>query len=489
MRRVLVLALSLAALLAPAAAAASPPSLVVKGNRLLDARTGATFVPRGVNWPSFEYACAYGYGYSNEAGPGSVGPTAAQAALIASWHANTVRVPLNEDCWLGSSGMPAGGLTATGYQNAVAAWVDKLGEAGLAVILDLHWSAPVGFPALGQRMMADDQAPAFWTSVANRFKANPGVMFDLFNEPYSRSFEGGPNFPLSWSCWREGGCIAPQQNDEEEPFNNVVFKVTGMQAMLNAVRGTGATQPVLLGGLDYANDLRGWLASRPADPGLVASFHNYDGQRCETVACWNAEIAPVAAKVPVITGEFGETDCSEAHDNSYMEWADSHGVGYLMWQWVVLGPSELASPPCRSLRIISDTAGTPAFPNGTALRNHLAALAGEVLAPGGPSAPGPGAAADRTAPTLRGISVRRQHGKLRLTLTLSEPATVSLKLARRNGHRFRQVAASQRRLGAGKQQLTVTRKRLTAGRYRLTLRATDASGNRSGTRVIGFRLG
>jgi len=47
-----------------AAATASPPSLRVDGNQLVNSSTGARFVPHGVNWPSFEYACSFGYGYS-----------------------------------------------------------------------------------------------------------------------------------------------------------------------------------------------------------------------------------------------------------------------------------------------------------------------------------------------------------------------------------------------------------------------------------------
>ena len=91
---------AVACLVLPAAAGAAP-KLKVAGNKLVDARSGQTFVPRGVNWPSFEYACSDGYGYSNVASAEKVGPDAAGAALIASWHINTVRSPLNQDCWLG----------------------------------------------------------------------------------------------------------------------------------------------------------------------------------------------------------------------------------------------------------------------------------------------------------------------------------------------------------------------------------------------------
>jgi len=208
-RRSIPLLLSIAALLLLGAGPSSAaPAPTVSGNRLVDATTGATFVPRGVNWPSFEYACHYGYAYGNEAGPATVGPTDEQARLIASWHANVVRVPLNQDCWLGDDGHPAGGLTATGYRDAVADWVGKLHAAGLVVILDLHWSGPNGVAADGQRMMGDDRSPAFWSSVAARFKDDRSVLFDAFNEPFSQSFDDGTTVPLDWGCWRDGGCPA-----------------------------------------------------------------------------------------------------------------------------------------------------------------------------------------------------------------------------------------------------------------------------------------
>ena len=96
-----------------------------------------------MNWPSFEYACSDGYGYSNAASAEKVGPDAAGAALIASWHINTVRIPLNQDCWLGDDGLPRFGK-ASGYRAAVKRWVSTLHDADLAVVLDLHWSGPAG---------------------------------------------------------------------------------------------------------------------------------------------------------------------------------------------------------------------------------------------------------------------------------------------------------------------------------------------------------
>ena len=63
-----------------------------------------------------------------------------------------------------------------------------------------------------------------------------------------------------------------------------------------------------------------------------------------------------------------------------MDWADQHGVGYLMWAWWVLPDTN-----CSTLTVLADTKGTPAAPNGTALKAHLAGLAPKISLGGGTS--------------------------------------------------------------------------------------------------------
>lgn len=354
----------------PAQATEPAPTPAVQGNRLVDTRTGATFVPHGVNWPSFEYACWQGWGYSAAIADG-------EEQVMASWGINAVRLPLNQDCWLGLQGSPKGtGRTAEGYRAAVESWVRRLNAAGIVVILDLHTSAPAGHPARWPHAMADAQSATFWTSVAGRFATNPSVMFDLFNEPYSRwnDATGAWQFQLTWTCWRDGGCAAPVEDDytDVDDYSGATYPVQGMAGLVAAIRAAGAPQPVLLGGLDYSNDLRGWLANRPTDPQLVAAWHNYPGQRCHTQACWEAEIAPVAAVVPVVAGEFGQTDGGSGFLTGFMTWADAHGIGYLPWAWWDVPASEdLAN----SRYALIDSALQPKAPAGTAFHDHLAGLA------------------------------------------------------------------------------------------------------------------
>jgi endoglucanase len=353
-------------------------SIAISGNHFVNG-SGETVQLVGVDRTSPEYACFYGYAYSN-------GPIdASDAAAIATWHANAVRIPLNEDCWLGINGQPSNAdspqppLTQAGYQQAVEQYVSDLNADGIYAILDLHWSAPGSVPANGQRPLPDEHSKVFWESVASAFKSNPAVLFDAFNEPFSPAANGNLNYPVSWSCWKNGGCEVPDANDQETVNGAQTYHAVGLQTIVDAIRSTGARQPILLGGLSYANELNEWLTYEPTDPDhqLAASFHNYLGESCDSESCWSSTIAPLAEHVPVVTGEFGEEDCPVGggddpsdFDNRYMNWADQHGVSYLAWAWVELENTE----PCGSLFMLTAT-GEPAQPNGVALHDHLASLA------------------------------------------------------------------------------------------------------------------
>jgi len=361
-------------------------SIAISGNHFVNG-AGATVRLLGVDVPGTEYACDEGWGYAQ-------GPlTVASAEAIASWHADAVRVPLNEDCWLGLNHQPSYG-TQAGYQEAIETWVADLHAAGLYAILDLHWSAPGSNNSDGQRPMPDDHSVAFWTSLASAFKGDPAVVFDAFNEPYSPAANGNSSLMVSWDCWLNGGCSVPVANQNGLIDDNVTYVAVGMQAVVDAIRATGADQPIILGGLSYANDLSGWLAHEPVDPEhqLAASFHNYYGESCDTTSCWGTTIAGVAADVPVVTGEFDQGyDCADpptfeglnTFDDTFMNWADDTGVSYLAWGWWVLGN---ASTPCSSLgdpgdnyALISDYGGSAVSPDGTNLFSHLALLAGGGL--------------------------------------------------------------------------------------------------------------
>jgi hypothetical protein len=294
------------------------------------------------------------------------GPTGSAAvAAMAAWHINAVRLPLNEDCWLGINGLDPS-VSGEAYRHAIEKYVETLQSHGLIVILDLHWAAPGAHLANSQWPMADAaHAPEFWSSVAKAFKTNHGVIFDLFNEPYI----------TSWGCWLTG-CTTPY----DDSGTTVIYQTAGMQQLVNAVRSTGATTPLMLGGLAWASNESEWLASEPKDPDhqLIVSFHTYNFSGCNTRACWNTTIAPLAKTVPVVSGEIGENGCTDTYIDTYMPWADAHGISYLGWTWDSTGaPSHWSCSSGPAL--IKNYAGTPTA-YGVGLKDHLAALAAAALA-------------------------------------------------------------------------------------------------------------
>ena len=330
---------------------------VVEGNRIVDARSGREFVPRGVNWSSFEYACAQGWGMSSLDTQVARDPAAAQATSIARWGANTVRLPLNQDCWLGTRGAPVSDQyverTVEGYRKDVHDLVTALNNEGIVVILDLHSRKRIGQPEFGNLAMPDSESIAFWTSVGTAFFDNPSVMFDAFNEPYSRYNASSTRylFDLTWKCWRDGECRAPIDDDQTATTARVTYPVQGMAAMVSAIRNTGATQPILLSGLDYANDLEHWLEFAPDDDQLVAAFHAYDFKECNTEKCWDDVIAELADSVPVLTSELGAEDPTDGFVTDYLAWADEQNLGALFWVW--------ADHPSDPMALVLDDKGRP----------------------------------------------------------------------------------------------------------------------------------
>jgi len=190
------------------------------------------------------------------------------------------------------------------------------------------------------------ESPAALQAIANAFKNDPKTIIGLQSEPHG----------ISWACWKNGGSSC-----------SVGYAALGMQGALDAVRATGATNVVTASGIDYANNLSQWLTNRPSDSlgQLMAETHIYGGNACASTSCFDTNVAPVAAQVPVVFGETGETydasSCGTTNIATFMNWADAHGVGYEAWVWDTWGD-------CGSL--ISDFNGTPANAFGQWVRNH-----------------------------------------------------------------------------------------------------------------------
>lgn len=311
-------------------------SLSVSGNQILDAN-GKAVLLRGVCRPSFEW---------NPLGESS---SLADYQLMASWGANVVRLSTNQDFWLAGASTHSANYPATIDQQV--AWIK---QAGMYVIIDLHWSDTGNLGLAGaQQLMADSNSVTFWSQVAARYKNDPSVLFELYNEPHD----------VAWSVWLNGGSSGS-------------FTVAGMQQLYNAVRATGANNVVVIGGLNWAFDLSGVSAGYAVTGTNIAYAthpYDYDGKQ---VADWDTAFGNLAAKHPVIMTEFGQYCASDSYVADLLAYATSKGIHWTAWAWYVSG--------CEFPSIISDWKGTPTSLVGVLVKNALSSSA-KPVAPGSSS--------------------------------------------------------------------------------------------------------
>ena len=136
------------------------------------------------------------------------------------------------------------------------------------------------------------------------------MIFDLFNEPFP---DNNHKTTAAWNCWKYG------THPIYCPLGTagLNYHAAGMQDLVNAVREVGASNVIMVGGIQYAATLDQWKDYVPKDPlkELVASWHPYNNSFCSDFTCWFIEVLPVMKSYPVIAGEIGENDGEDLHDS------------------------------------------------------------------------------------------------------------------------------------------------------------------------------
>jgi len=213
---------------------------------------------------------------------------------IDQWHANVIRLPVRDDFWFGVGPWQKKGEGGISYRQLVDDTVEFANSRGAYLVLDLHKFGP-----------PTDDDVKFWKDAAVRYKNHPGVIFELFNEPHS----------MSWKVWRDGGLLHGPENahiDLNAKENNEADdddeRTPGMQALVDAVRSTGARNLVIAGGLDWGYNLSGTvkdfpLHDPPGNDGIMYSSHIYPWKKD-----WQINTLDAAAKYPIFVGEVGCPD-------------------------------------------------------------------------------------------------------------------------------------------------------------------------------------
>lgn len=248
-------------------------------------------------------------------------PSATEIAQTRVWGSNVVRVPLNEAEWLNTC--PSSPTNDSTYPGFVDSEVKAITSRGMLAILDLHWNVTGTCTAASQQAMADAAyAPRFWSVVAARYKTNPLVAFDLYNEPHD----------ISDAVWLNGGTAT---------YGGRSFKAAGMQQLYNAVRATGATNLVFASGNAWGARP---AATRVKGTNLVNAIHAYPCGQGLTQACTaTTSLDPtptlnlwstVATSSPVMVTEFGFPNRnSGTFIGNVIAAAKARGWGWSAFSW------------------------------------------------------------------------------------------------------------------------------------------------------------
>ena len=200
------------------------------------------------------------------------------------------------------------------YLQAMDTAVTWANQEHMNVILNLQSEAATN------EMMATDPSISFWQIVANRYKSNQHVFFDVFNEP--RDF-------YDWNLWQSGGI-----------FNGIRY--VGMQQLVDTIRATGAENLIFVQGqgagesFDYANFQSHLLHST----NLVYSIHPYLSTtqhltQQDWMQWWGQSVESL--NVPFVVGEWNETPASGCVTNApvivpiFLRYIQRLNIGLIAW--------------------------------------------------------------------------------------------------------------------------------------------------------------
>ena len=249
-----------------------PKELRVVGNQLQTA-AGKPVWLQGVAVPSMEWSA------------GGEHILESIDVAIKEWKANCIRLPVRDDFWSGHGPWQNDG--GAKYRQLVEDAVNACAGQGAYLVLDLHvYRAPLEAHA------------QFWKESAGRFKNHPAVLFDIINEPHD----------ISWEVWRNGGKVTDEKKASKVVAENKealrTVETIGMQKLLEVIRGVGAKNIIIAGGLDWAYDLSGVLKGFALEDrdgnGIMYSSHVYPWK-----SDWQGKFLDAAAKYPIFVGEVG----------------------------------------------------------------------------------------------------------------------------------------------------------------------------------------
>ncbi len=285
-------------------------------------RNGTAYKIRGLVRPSMEWDCA-GFAITRE-----------DIKRMKTWKPNAIRLGVKDTLWNGGA---TGAATCNGgaYQKEVKRVISWILQEGIDVILDLHYVG--GMPS--------DANGTFWDTISkDSFFKDGRIIYELYNEP-----SGDFTTLRNW-----------------------------MDSTAKKIRASGATNLILVSGVDYTYDISGYVGNPITGQGALAYVtHPYifkpalpgDGPSFLTPAQTLPVIATEFgdAKVPEMGRDIPPTQCTAGTYSDYITKFEGAGMSWTSWAWIV------DAWGCGFPQLISDYSGTPNG-IGTPVKSSLTSL-------------------------------------------------------------------------------------------------------------------
>ncbi|MFN8370348.1 MAG: glycoside hydrolase family 5 protein [Bacteriovoracaceae bacterium] len=177
------------------------------------------------------------------------------------------------------------------FNNHLKPLVDDLTRKGIYVIVDLHYVSDYD--------KVTKEVEEFWTFMAPKFKDNPHVLYEIFNEPIR---------PDSWSTWKK--LIA--------------------DPMYTLIRKHAPDNLILIGGPFWSSHIEEAATNAVKGTNIVYTGHIYKNQ---TPDQWDKLYGAVIKKHPLFITEWGfEAGGTEGGDIEYGKkfsaWMEKHGLSW-----------------------------------------------------------------------------------------------------------------------------------------------------------------
>jgi endoglucanase len=267
---------------APAQAPVALPGVSVQGPQLL--LNGVPWSPRGVQIvglvaPDDALSGKYIDAHAHFG--------AAELRQAVADGADTVRFQVSE---FGLD--PDNTLYSPAYVQEIESAVATARSLGLTAIISVQAEPPAGESP--RCPLPDAGTENVWEELAPLFADDPGVIFELYNEPAIHATASG------WQLWLNGGPVSQA--------NGFSCEAVGMQTLIDVIRDEDADNVIIVPGLNGEQTLAGMPAlvdpADSVDPQLAYGIH-YPSPT-GAIPEWNREFGALSDRVPVIVTEWDE---------------------------------------------------------------------------------------------------------------------------------------------------------------------------------------